>query len=631
MGGIREIEFIAQVFQLIRGGRDPALQRRELQVVLPTLAGRGHLSQDDADRLMAAYRFLRQVENRLQMMEDQQTHALPTDAVRRTRLTFAMRYPGWEQFAGDLDRHRRYVHNEFSRTFAHPGSKPQAAQQTISPQVDNLTQGRLADQQALELLTSLGYDDPAHALSTLQTLRTGRAYQTQSTSSRERLDRLLPLLLTAAGNSDKPAQALARIMPLIEAVARRPVYLTLLAEQPVVLAELVELSGASPWIAEFLNRHPILLDELLDPRDLYAPPDRGGLAEQLAEEFRHLNPLDAETQMERLRQFKQIQVLRVAAADVMGALPLMRVSDQLTWIAEAILEHVLQVTWQQMTARYGQPMCQLDGQERQAEFAIVAYGKLGGIELGYGSDLDLVFLHGSAGERQFTDGKKPIDNSVFFVRLGQRIVHALTAFTAAGQLYEVDTRLRPSGSAGVLVSSLHGFDHYQRSNAWTWEHQALVRARPIAGGHDLAKGFQATRAAVLAKVRDSAVLQREVREMRERMWRELGNRDPRRFDLKRDPGGIADIEFMVQYIVLADARNHQSLSEFTDNIRILDAIAATGLLAASDVRFLQDAYRTFRNRVHSLSLQGEPAVVDAAAFAEEREGVRRLWRNLMEH
>jgi glutamate-ammonia-ligase adenylyltransferase len=630
-GGIREIEFIAQAFQLVRGGRDPELQRRELLAVLPWLTRRGQLSEFEVERLIAAYVFLRRTENRLQMMNDQQIHALPEDEVRRTRLAFAMDYSGWDCFKQDLDRHRRYVHDQFERTFAKPQIDYQEPERAVDPRLLSLWQGRFEDKQAIALLEQAGYDDSAQVLAALKALRTGHAYHAQSATARERLDRLMPLLIAAAGTVGNAGRALTRCLPLIEAIARRSVYLALLAEHPIALAQLVNLSAASPWIADYLSRHPILLDELLDPRDLYAPPDRAGLLVQLREEFRHIDPLDMEIQMERLRIFKHTNTLRVAAADVMGALPLMRVSDQLTWIAEAILNHLLDITWQQMVARYGKPRCMLDGQARDAGFAIIAYGKLGGIELGYSSDLDLVFLHDSAGENQLTDGKKRVDNSTFFVRVGQRIVHALTAITPTGQLYEVDTRLRPSGAAGILVSSTQAFDQYQRERAWTWEHQALVRARPIAGHERIVEQFQRIRADVLARPREIDALRREVREMRERMWREQACRDAHQFNLKKDPGGIADIEFMVQYKVLAHAHEHRALCEFTDNIRILDGLAHYRLLAIEDVRFLQDAYRCFRDRVHALSLQGEKSVVDADEFGDQRAGVRRLWRQLIDN
>jgi glutamate-ammonia-ligase adenylyltransferase len=629
-GGIREIEFIAQAFQLVRGGRDPELQRRELQAVLPGLAKRGQLSHEEVEGLMTAYAFLRRVENRLQMMEDRQTHELPQDDTQRARLAYAMGYDDWERFKQALDGWRHDVHEQFERIFAEPKRSDRELQAAEHPGLTELWSAKLDDEQARQLLEETGYRSPGEVLAALKALHAGHAYRAQSVASRERLDRLMPLLIAAVGSADNADQALARILPFIESIARRSVYLSLLAEHPDALAQLVKLSAASPWIADYLRRHPILLDELLDPRELYAPSDRISLAQQLREEFYHVDPLDMDAQMDRLRQFKQVHVLRVAAADVMGALPLMRVSDQLTWIAEAILDHLLTVTWRQLTARYGDPRCEIDGQAHNPGFTIIAYGKLGGIELGYGSDLDLVFLHDSAGKNQFTDGVRPVDNATFFVRLGQRIIHALTAYTPAGVLYEVDTRLRPSGEAGALVSNLRAFDQYQRDKAWTWEHQALVRARPVAGSERISEAFQRIRAHLLARERDAAGLRQEVRDMRARMWHELGNHDARLFDLKQDPGGIADIEFMVQYGVLARAREHPTLTEFTDNIRILDGLAQSGVLSKENTRFLQGAYRGFRDNLHALSLQGEPPLVDAEAFDEQRSNVRRLWRELME-
>ena len=630
-GGIREIEFIAQAFQLVRGGRDPDLQQRELRAVLPCLARKGQLPQADVHALLAAYEFLRRVENRLQMVNDQQTHALPEQDTERARLAFAMNFDDWASFTETLDAHRRRVHERFECTFAEPESgDPEAGHTGSHRALVELSQGHSDDDRTLELLRKAGFDDPSTALPAIKALYTGHAYQAQGETSRERLNRLMPLLLAEVARQPDAARTLSRILPLIEAIARRSVYLALLAEHREALAQLVKLSAASKWIAEYLSHHPILLDELLNPRDLYAPPDREGLAAQLGDEFAHIDPFDMEAQMERLRQFKQVNVLRVAAADVMEALPLMRISDQLTWIAEVILEHVLNIAWQQMTARYGKPGCVIDGEQYRPGFAIIAYGKLGGIELGYSSDLDLVYLHDSAGEQQCTDGGKSIDNATFFVRLAQRIVHALTAFTPAGQLYEVDMRLRPSGAAGILVSGMQAFELYQRDRAWTWEQQALVRARAVAGSADISARLQHIRTETLACARDPAKLRREVKEMRERMWRELGSRDSTRFDLKKDPGGIADIEFMVQYLVLARTCEHRDLSEFTDNMRILDALAASDLLPAEDVRFLQDTYRAYRDRVHALSLQGDAAVVDGHEFGEERAGVQRLWRELME-
>jgi glutamate-ammonia-ligase adenylyltransferase len=326
--------------------------------------------------------------------------------------------------------------------------------------------------------------------------------------------------------------------------------------------------------------------------------------------------------MDRLRQFKQANVLRVAASDVMDFLPLMKVSDQLTWIAEVIVEQVLEICMRTMGAKHGMPQCIHGGKDYHPGFAIVAYGKLGGIELGYGSDLDLVFLHDSTGQAQYTDGQRSIDNTIFYVRLGQRIIHFLTTFTSAGELYEVDARLRPSGASGMLVSSVQAFEEYQLEQAWTWEHQALARARAVAGDAGIAERFSKIRHQVLCRRRDIVQLRREVRKMRERMLESKVSHVDGLFDLKKDPGGIADIEFMVQFSILAHAHEYPSLTEFTDNIRQLDGLEHCGLVSSEDAQFLRDNYRVFRDRIHSLSLQGEVAVVDSGQFTEQRARIR---------
>ena len=440
----------------------------------------------------------------------------------------------------------------------------------------------------------------------------------------------MPLLLGAVAHARDPDTTLSRVLDLVEKIARRTTYLALLAESPMALSQLVRLCAASPWIAGLLTLHPLLLDELLDPRSLYAPLKRQALEDELATDLARLGADDLEQQMEVLRHFQQANTLRVAAADVAGAYPLMVVSDHLTEIAEVVLQAVLRLARQHLIDRHGVPCCRIDGQVVEPGFAILAYGKLGGIELGYGSDLDLVFLHGSEGEELGTQGAKAIDNNVFFARLGQRIIHMMTAHTPAGVLYEVDMRLRPNGAAGMLVSSMAAFAEYQRHAAWTWEHQALVRARVVAGDVPVAERFAAIRRDVLGRQRDGAQLRREVREMRERMRAELGQRDAAKFDLKQDVGGIADIEFMVQYGVLAWAFTHPELLRYTDNIRLLEGLAQAGAMTAQDADLLSDIYRVYRAKVHQLTLLKEPIVADAHAFAEQRQAVVRVWRTLLE-
>jgi glutamate-ammonia-ligase adenylyltransferase len=620
-GGIREVEFIGQAFQLIRGGRDPALQQRGIQPVLAYLAEQDYLPRYVQEQLQAAYVFLRNTEHRLQEYQDKQTHYLPEDELNRLRLAYAMGYSHWDEFLPVLRGHMARVHSHFEQVFAAPQTEHAG---TEGADLGEAWAGSLAEEEALAVLTAAGYGDAAAVLTQLRALRDSRSYRALSTHGQLRMDRLMPLLLGAVAGGEAPDATLARLLALVTAIARRTAYLALLVEHPMALSQLVRLCGASPWIAKLLARHPLLLDELLDPRSLYRPPNKEQLAAELRRRLARVPAGDEEQAMDVLRQFKQASMLRVAAADVMEAVPLMVVSDHLTAIAEVILEAVLALAWDHLVARHGRPAC-----ARAADataFAIIAYGKLGGIELGYGSDLDMVFVHGAEDAGTLTDGAKAVADQVFYARLGQRIIHILTAHTPAGVLYEVDMRLRPSGNSGLLVVSLGALRDYQFNQAWTWEHQALARARPVAGDAHICAGFAQLRREVLGLQRDPLKLKREVVEMRERMRQALAKEEAGRFDLKQGRGGIADIEFMVQYHVLSRAHEMPELTEFTDNIRQLESCARHGLLRPADAGILSDAYRAYRAEVHRLTLQEQPAVTDAEAFAAVRHEVMRLWR-----
>jgi len=625
-GGIREVEFIGQAFQLIRGGREPALRVRPILAVLEALRGFGWLPDFVVDELTASYRFLRTTEHRLQEVADRQTHALPQDELGRARLAYSMGCADWPAFELTLRGHMATVHQHFEQVFAAPQTEHA---QSDSLDLTGVWQGNLDQEQACAALAGAGYGATAEVYRQVQQVRGGRAYLGLGTQGRTRMNHLMPLLLGAVCGSEQPDLTLTRVLRVIEAIAKRSSYLALLVENPMALSQLVRLCGASPWIANQLARYPLLLDELLDARTLYAPPARAELEAELRQRLLNLDPEDLEAQMEALRHFRQANTLRVAAADVMEAVPLMVVSDHLTDIAEVLLNESLTLAWRHLAARHGRPGC---GAHHACDpgFAIIAYGKLGGIELGYGSDLDIVFLHSDAGQGGATDGERPVDNAVFYARLAQRIIHILTARTPAGILYEVDTRLRPSGASGLMVSGMAAFDLYQRDEAWTWEHQALVRARFVTGDPALAAAFEAVRRAILTRPRECAPLRREVREMRERMRGQLAKGDGSQFDLKQAPGGIADIEFMVQYAVLAWAAEHPALLDFTDNIRLLQRLADAGLLAQTDAALLSDAYRAYRARVHRLTLQEQPALAAADEFMEYRAGVLRIWREVME-
>ena len=626
-GGIREVEFIGQAFQLVRGGREPALQRRDIQGVLIWLKEQQHLPGYVVDQLLAAYKFLRNTEHRLQEYQDQQTHQLPDDSTGQQRLAFAMGFDHWDEFLPVLRGHMARVHNHFEQVFESP--------QTHHAETDNsglstLWLGNPDEDEAVALLQQAGYDQPAASWARLQTLKSARSYHSLSRTGRLRMDRLMPLLLSAIvtlePRADSPHTVLQRLLALVEAIARRSAYLALLSEHPMALSQLVRLCAASPWIAQQLAHHPLLLDELLDPRSLYQPPDRTELAADLQRRLTQIPAEDLEQAMDSLRQFKQVSVLRIAAADVMDAVPLMQVSDQLTTIAELILQAALELAWKYLLARHGRPACVANPKKNDKGFAIVAYGKLGGIELGYGSDLDLVFVHQAENQMALTDGPKPITDSVFYARLGQRIIHILTTHTPAGTLYETDMRLRPSGASGLLVTSLTSFAEYQRNKAWTWEHQALVRARVVAGDLPLKQAFDHLRREILALPRDTAQLKKDIIDMRERMRESRNHAREGEFDLKQGSGGIADIEFMVQFGVLNWARHCPALSEFTDNIRILDGFARQTLMVPADAHHLADIYRLYRAEIHRLALQELRAVVTDRRFATERRTVQRIWR-----
>lgn len=626
-GGIREIEFIGQAFQLIRGGRLRELQIRPIQKVLNLLVEHDLLPEFAVAGLQKAYVFLRLAENHLQAIADQQIHSLPTNEVDRMRLAYSMGFSEWAAFDEVLRVHMSTVHERFEQVFAAPQREHTNEYGSV---FDTIWKSTSTDEEALAILESEGFSDSAAALALIVRLRDGSVSRSLSSRGHERLDRLMPLLLGAIVRHEQPEVVLGRLIKLIETIARRTSYLALLVENPMGLSQLVKLCAASAWLADHLARYPVLLDGLLDARDLYAPLSYDSLKSELLEALVHVEG-DLEQEMEALRYFKQANVLRVAAADVVGAYPLMVVSDHLTWIAEVVMGQVVKIAYQHLIRRHGRPCCiGEDGRTFEPDFLVIAYGKMGGFELGYSSDLDVVFLHGNYKSGGQTDGKSPVDNLMFFARLGQRIIHIMTTLMPAGVLYDIDSRLRPAGDAGPLVSSLTAFAKYQRDEAWTWEHQALVRARVVHGSSALNERFDTIRAKVLTAKREVNVLQTEVLEMRQKMRQSLSKAKPGLFDLKQDSGGIVDIEFIVQYAVLRWVAEYPALLRWTDNIRLLETLAAEGLLSTEMAEQLADVYRAYRNEAHRCALQDQKPVLPEKAFVEMRETVNRVWRDLLE-
>lgn len=625
-GGIREIEFFGQAFQLIRGGVTPELQERSILSVLNTLSKKNYITRETADELENAYVFFRTTEHRLQEVSDQQTHLLPSDGLGKTRLAVSMGFENWESFLSHLKDHQGHVRDHFSSLLAHPDDQPTGSRK--QDELDGVWQNLANTDQNEAALTALGFDQTEKVLGLLQNLDNDPATRYLSNDGRKRLGRLIPLVLKAVVLSEHPIPIFTRILELIKTIQGRTSYLALLLENPAALTHLVSLTEASPWVISFLSRHPVLLDELLDPRTLYAPPNRVDLEEEITHSMGQIPRDDLEYQIEQLCIFKQVNMLRISAADVTGALPLMRTSDHLTDLAETVIEQVLDLSWYHLSEKHGIPTFLSGKRNGDRGFAVIAYGKLGGIELGYASDLDLVFLHtGSPGQTR--EGKHLIDNAHFFSRLGQRVIHLLTAHTRAGRLYQTDVRLRPSGDAGVLVSHIDAFRSYQINDAWTWEHQALIRARVIVGDAQISTAFEAIRKAVLTRFREKRPLQKEVGKMREQMRRESAKSEPGSFDLKQDTGGMVDIEFMVQYLVLLRSHEYPALAGWTDNVRLLETLTQTGVLDGETAQILKVAYLAYRSAAHRLSLQEKAPRVPVDEFRDYREKIERIWDSLI--
>ncbi|RLT91760.1 MULTISPECIES: bifunctional [glutamate--ammonia ligase]-adenylyl-L-tyrosine phosphorylase/[glutamate--ammonia-ligase] adenylyltransferase [unclassified Ketobacter] len=631
-GGIREVEFIAQVFQLIRGGQDVALQQRNLMQVMGIIRDLELLPAAVIQSLCDDYVLLRNVEHRIQALQDRQTQLLPTDPLQQARIAVGMGYADWAGFYQVLGQARQRVRSHFDALIAAPQDQDEVV---VRDQAVALWMTEQSGAEGQEDLQALGFRALESSWHLLHEFRTSRQVTHQQAVGRERLDKLMPMLINACAQQADPDLTLQRVLRLVEAILRRSAYIALLVENPHSLERLAMLFAASPWVADTIARYPMLLDTLLNEATLLNPLDVDTLKNELRQVLLRIPEDDLERQMDALRQFKHSHVLRVAASEIAETLPLMKVSDYLTWLAETLLQAVLELAWHQMVDKYGRPM-RVDGTPCEQDFIIVGYGKVGGIELSYSSDLDLVFIH-DADSSGVTDGDKSIDNNVFFARLGQRIIHILTSKMASGELYETDMRLRPSGNSGLLVSSLKAFQDYQENNAWNWEHQALVRARVVAGCPRLARRFAEVREAVLSRPRDEAQLRQEVVAMREKMlghlstYKELELNEARlaadcSFDLKQDPGGIVDIEFLAQYLVLRWSAQKPAMTRWTDNMRILDSALEQAILSAEQVTALQNAYLLYRSQTHALALQHGSGKVSAEQFVEQRRQVREIWR-----
>ncbi|MDR2213501.1 MAG: bifunctional [glutamate--ammonia ligase]-adenylyl-L-tyrosine phosphorylase/[glutamate--ammonia-ligase] adenylyltransferase [Pseudomonadales bacterium] len=624
-GGIREIEFIVQVLQLIFGGRRQALQQNALLGAMHALVSEGLLPAEDAQELQDAYCFLRKLEHAIQGLYDKQTQLYPDNAQDELRCAFALGFADAPALRQRLEQVRATVATHFSQLIAEPQTSRGAAEEG---ELKQLWLGTLDGERAAQLLQTQGFDNAQDMLDVFKRYRESRQFLSLDATSRQRMDRFMPLLLARLRREARPGFAFTRVFPFVQAVAQRTAYLVLLMESAVALNQLVLLCVQSSWVQELLCRYPVLLDELLRP--LQQPPARQELHELLQRQLLRIDENEAEEQLSAIQLFKQEQTLVVAASELSGTLPLMKVSDALSWLAETVLQAVLALAWRQLTARYGEPV-NANGQSGTAEFLIIAYGKLGGIELSYGSDLDLVFVHDADPEQETTGGGtgRRINSAAFYAQLGQKILSLLGTSTFTGKLYEIDLRLRPSGSSGALVSNLAAFAQYQEQQAWTWEHQALVRARVVAGSSSLARRFDSLREAVLRLPRDPVILARDIVSMRHKMRQQLGSKtDADKFKIKQDAGGLVDIEFIVQYLTLRHGAQHPGLLRWPDNMRLLDEAAAAGVLSAADAQTLQTIYLEYRALLHREVLDNTPETFGSDAFAEQRAKVTAIWNEL---
>lgn len=622
-GGIREIEFIAQSYQLIYGGRDEKLQQRSLLAVLSYLGQKKILPPEATKELKEAYLFLRNAEHAIQALNDEQTQRLPVDEESLLRVACALGYSNSQDFMHTLDGWREKVRGYFEKVVAEQN-------ENNDEEISEWRQIWLENDEHFEQsLKEQGFNDEECRI--LLQLKNDSRLARMETVSRERFETFMPNFLSEVAAVENRGEAVSGLVALIEAVLRRTSYLVLLNENPHALERLVTIATASPWIMQQLAKQPVLLDELLNNQGLGQVPDVKELRELLRQQGLRLPVEDQEAHMQMLRYFRLAHHLHIVAAEASGKLPLMKVSDYLTFLAEAILEYTLNLSWLQTVEKYGYPT--RDGVAiTEPEFVIVGYGKLGGIELSHSSDLDLIFLFDA--DDGATEGDKTIENKLFYTRMGQRIIHILTTRTMLGHLYEVDMRLRPSGGKGLLVSTIDAFEKYQHSQAWTWEHQALVRARGIAGHQGLAERFYRIRDDVLMQPREIEKLRREVVEMRQKMHDHLApanarGESPTVFHLKHSRGGIVDIEFMVQFAVLAWSGQHPSIAYFSDNIRILENLGSAGLISREEAQSLIDVYRLYRSQVHKLALRQEKSEVPAEQFAAEREIVLAMWHKLL--
>ncbi|RZF77656.1 bifunctional [glutamate--ammonia ligase]-adenylyl-L-tyrosine phosphorylase/[glutamate--ammonia-ligase] adenylyltransferase [Pseudoalteromonas sp. CO325X] len=616
-GGIREVEFIVQALQLIRGGREPQLQTQSLAKALAALTELGVFTDEQQQQLWQDYALLRQVEQYLQAFNDEQTQQLPQSQRDWLRLNTLLNQANEEHSRAVIEAAMGRIRDEFEQVIGFEPEQGDDLDDSYTLAWEHNDTEALSDVIA-NAQQRMSWQGP------LNHFHERVSKQPIGKRGRDTLDKLMPHVLQQLQHAHACGEVVALVTNVLDKIMSRTAYLELLLENPGALQQLVRLCAHSRWIGEHIAHYPILLDELIDPAELYNPFPLDAYSNEIRQYFLRIDEHDLEMQMEALRQFKQTQQLRIAAADATGALPVMKVSDHLSALAEAIIEQAVNLAWQQMVARFGK----VPGTDEQHKgFAVIAYGKAGGLELGYDSDLDLVFVHNHDGDSS-TDGDKSISARQFYLKLAQRLMHLFNTRTSSGILYELDTRLRPEGSSGLLAINIESFLHYQQTQAWTWEHQALVRARMVYGISALRQRFSEIRIEILAQARQIASLRDDVTAMREKMRRHLNRENEFMLDLKQGVGGMTDIEFITQFLVLAHAHHHPALLEYSDNIRILEAAAHCGCISERQTQQLIHAYCHYRGLYHVLSLRNQEKMVAKIELQDEIASVSQIWEQL---
>ena len=620
-GGIREIEFIVQLVQLIRGGREPTLRARGLLPALAACEQLGFIPTARAQRLREAYRFLRRLENRVQMFADQQAHEIPADSALRERFALGLGHAGWGTLEVELQHHRSAVAEEFAALMAVDARSDAQQAQARWPE---FWRAAVADGATPAAVSAAGFDPPGEVVAELEGLVGGAALRTMSARARERLDAVMPALFAAAAAQPSPARCLARLLRLVQAILRRSVYLALLDEQPAALKRLGAVFSASAFLAERVIAHPLLLDDLFDDRVDNEAPSAPTIRDELARRLALLGEADPEAEIELVQEQRQSVLFRVGLAFLADRIGAVDAARSLADVAEAVVDAVLRIAERDMIAAHGR-IAAHDGDA--SGLVVVAYGSFGGRELGFSSDLDLVFLYDGARAQRESDGAKPLDGMRYYARFAQRIVHLLGTLTRAGRLYEVDVRLRPDGSKGMLVQSLDGYEGYQRERAWTWELQALVRARAVAGDALLARRFAEIRARLLGQVRDIDALRTEVTDMRARWRAERDRSSVGEFDLKQGAGGLVDLEFLLQGLVLQHATRFPALLADGASAVLIEALRASGVIDAQVAADLARAHADLLARAIRCTLDARPRVVARDADIESAtDAVRTIAR-----